>query len=167
MKLNRKETLKMINLSRALKEKKRLIGRINDAQAEIRKYNIFEKENVEAGNKTDKVDISDVYKALKEDTKKLYTLKAKISKANAESGINLLVYEMEENKNFLNFLGRVPEDVESYRVDLGEKKVLIEREAQLDRNFLKAERESIKARIEELQDMIDERNAIVKVDYEI
>lgn len=157
----------MINLSRALKEKKRLIGRINDAQAEIRKYNIFEKENVEAGNKTDKVDISDVYKALKEDTKKLYTLKAKISKANAESGINLLVYEMEENKNFLNFLGRVPEDVESYRVDLGEKKVLIEREAQLDRNFLKAERESIKARIEELQDMIDERNAIVKVDYEI
>lgn len=157
----------MINLSRALKEKKRLIGRINDAQSEIRKYNIFEKENVEAGNKTNKVDISDVYKSLKEDTKKLYTLKAKISKANAESGINLLVYEMEENKNFLNFLGRVPDEAESYRVDLGEKKVLIERETQLDRNFLKSERDSIKSRIEELQDLIDEKNATVKVDYEI
>lgn len=157
----------MINLSRALKEKRRLIGRINEYENEVRIHNVYEKANKEVNTKENKVDILGVYEDLKMSINKLFELKSKISKANAESGINELVYEMEEMKNFLNFLSRVPDTEDSHWVNIGDdKRVLFEKGAQLNREFLKEEKNNIKKRIEELQDLIDEKNAMIKIDYE-
>ena len=80
-----------INLARALKEKKRIIGRINEITP-LFQQNVFEVDNAPAFTLKEKFNI------LQELKNHLITLKELIVKANAESGITKRIYEMEEKK---------------------------------------------------------------------
>ena len=156
-----------ITLSRALKERKRIIGRINNYTSEIIRNNIYEEENKDIGHKSNKIDIIDIYKKREFEIEKLLELKIKIGKANAVSGILDLVCEMEELKDLIHFYDKLPYEANSYVETIGDKSVYIERKAQINREDIINKKLEIQSRIERLQDEIDEKNATVKIDFDI
>ena len=97
--------MRTINLARALKEKKRIIARINEIVEWMRTENVHFKDEIP------NVDLREKYEELREYKHQLIELKEKIAKANAQSGIALEVYNMEELKAELAVWNRMNTDV--------------------------------------------------------
>ena len=96
-----------INLSRALKEKNRLIKKIKDLQSFIQMNNVYsENEN--------KIDVISSAEELEKNINKLIDLKSAIAKANSNSGITNLVYKMEELKSLASFYKRFSTKTNGY-----------------------------------------------------
>ena len=139
-----------INLSRALKEKNRLIKKIRDAQNFIQMNNVFcENEN--------KIDVICSAEELEKNINKLVDLKSAIAKANSESGISNLVYKMEELKSLASFYKRFSAKTNGYSYDdEGER---VRQIAQIDyENSVKTVC-YLEEQIESIQDEIDDLNA--------
>jgi len=147
--------MRKINLARALKEKKRIIARVN----EIVEW--MKSENVHFKDETSNVDLYEKYANLWELKGQLVELKEKIAKANAESGVTRLVYEMEEFKAELAMWNRVNTDTTPDRVWSYEDNTvnLRERVAFFDFKEVEAKKNCLRERIENSQDRIDDLNA--------
>lgn len=147
--------MRKINLARALKEKKRIIARVN----EIVEW--MKSENVHFKDETSNVDLKEKYNDLCELKSQLIELKAKIAKANAESGVARLVYEMEECKSELSMWNRVDTDTNPRReLNYGDNTANFrERVAFFDFKEVEAKKNCLRERIENLQDRIDGLNA--------
>ena len=89
-----------INLSRALKEKNRLLKKIKQQQQFISDNNNY---SIVEDKEIDKIDISGTIVDLEKNIQNLISLKYEISKANEKSGISKLVIEMSELKGLASF----------------------------------------------------------------
>lgn len=157
-----------MTLAHALKLKKRLVGKIADLENKIRSGNVFYKENEKYNAVIEpKVDIMSDWKeylSLKESIAKLKTL---IARTNAEAGISSLVYEMEEKKSFVCFLKRINVNVRAEREPDGNGGIIfLEKETQISKEEIDSLVERTKLEIENLQDIIDERNGTITIDFE-
>lgn len=147
--------MRKINLARALKEKKRIIARIN----EIVEW--MKSENVRFKDETPNVNLKEKYNDLCELKGQLVELKEKIAKANAESGVTRLVYEMEEFKAELAMWNRVNTDTTPVRERSCEDNTvtLRERTAFFDFKEVEEKKNCLRKKIENSQDRIDDLNA--------
>lgn len=147
--------MRTINLARALKEKKRIIARINEIVEWMRTENVHFKDEIP------NVDLREKYEELREYKHQLIELKEKIAKANAQSGIALDVYNMEELKAELAVWNRMNTDVTPDRERDYETKEVIIREKVAFYSFQEVEdkKKELRELIEAVQDRIDELNA--------
>lgn len=143
-----------INLSRALKEKNRLLKKIKQQQQFISDNNDY---SIVEDKEIDKIDISGTIVDLENNIQNLIFLKSEISKANENSGISKLVIEMSEMKSLVsfykNFSRKSPSN--SYRYD----DESIVKKCQFDYESSLKSVECLEKRIEDIQDKIDELNA--------
>ena len=139
-----------INLSRALKEKNRLIKKIKDLQSFIQMNNVYsENEN--------KIDVICSAEELEKNINKLIDLKSAIAKANSNPGITNLVYKMEELKSLVSFYKKFSTKSSGYSYD--EEGERVKQIAQIDyENSIKTV-SHIEQQIEDIQDQIDDLNA--------
>ena len=147
--------MRTINLARALKEKKRIITRINEIVEWMKTENVHFKDEIP------NVDLREKYEKLREYKHQLIELKEKIAKANAQSGIALEVYNMEELKAELAVWNRMNTDVTPDRERDYETKEVIIREKVAFYSFQEVEdkKKELRELIEAVQDRIDELNA--------
>jgi hypothetical protein len=143
-----------INLSRALKEKNRLLKKIKQQQQFISDNNDY---SIVGDKETNKIDISETLVDLEKNIQNLISLKCKISKANEKSGISKLVIEMSELRGlasfYKNFSRKAPSN--PYRYD---NEGIVEK-CQFDYECSLKSVECVEKRIENIQDKIDELNA--------
>lgn len=156
-----------MTLAKALKEKKRLAGRISELEQKIQANNVFSKENENCPVKFEKIDIVEDYNKYVDYHDRMAKMKSIIAQANAENGISLLVYEMEELKSHLSFLKRLNVNVKPEKEFIGDKMVFFEKEAQISYEDVTATKENIQKKIEYLQDRIDDLNATVTVEFDV
>lgn len=154
--------MRKINLARALKEKKRIIARINEIVEWMRT------ENVHFKDETPNVDLREKYEKLREYKHQLIERKEKIAKANAQSGIALEVYNMEELKAELAIWNRMNTDVTPDRERDYETKEVIIREKVAFYSFQEVEdkKRELRELIEAAQDRIDELNATTFIELD-
>ena len=107
------------------------------------------------------MDLREKYEELREYKHQLIELKEKIAKANAQSGIALDVYNMEELKAELAVWNRMNTDVTPDRERDYETKEVIIREKVAFYSFQEVEdkKKELRELIEAVQDRIDELNA--------
>ena len=158
-----------VTLARALKEKKRIAGRINTLEQFIRNNNIYEVENKDLPSykvekKRDVLEKMDTLATLR---KRMVEVKEAIAKANAETGVSGLVYEMEECKSAISFYRQIDTTVRPRQFDVNESVVFVERVGQVTAEYVDAKVEELNKRIEQLQDKVDEINATAFVDITI
>lgn len=147
-----------MKLSRALKEKNRLIGEIGQL------YSILVRENSRRVDSTSKVDVNSVYTRWESKIEELVKLKAAIAVANAPNFIN--VSRMEELKSKIKQIdplntkdGKFKEIV-GYSSDVAEEVVYIAFITQEKKDELK---KKYQEEINNLQDIIDDFNASTDV----
>ena len=152
-----------VTLARALKEKKRIAGRINTLEQFIRNNNVYEVENKELPSyKAEKMrDVQEKLNELAALRKRMVETKEAIAKANAENGICGLVYEMEECKSEISFYRQIDTSVRPRSFENNGQTVFIERIAQIPQETVESKIEELTNAIEKLQDKIDEINATV------
>ena len=143
-----------INLSRALKEKNRLLKKIKQQQQFISDNNDY---SIVEDKEIDKIDISGTIVDLENNIQNLILLKSEISKANENSGISKLVIEMSEMKSLVSFYKSFSRKTPSnpYRYD----DESIVKKYQFDYESSLKSVEHLEKRIEDTQDKIDELNA--------
>lgn len=158
-----------VTLARALKEKKRIAGKINTLEQFVRDNNIYEVENNELPSyKVEKKrDVLEKMDALTAARKRMVEVKEAIAKANAENGICGLVYEMEECKSEISFLNRMDTTARPHQFDVNGFAVFVGRIAQISQEDVDNKVEALTKRVEQLQDKIDEINATSFVDISI
>lgn len=154
--------MRKINLARALKEKKRIIARINEIVEWMRTENVHFKDEIPNLNLREK------YEELREYKRQLIELKEKIAKANAQSGIALEVYNMEELKAELAVWNRMNTDVTPDRERDYETKEVIIREKVAFYSFQEVEdkKRELRELIEATQDRIDDLNATTFIELD-
>lgn len=143
-----------MKLSKALKEKNKLIKRISKNQKLV-----VDRNSVIKGN-TRVIEPRKVLEEVKADTEKLVRLKAAIAKANEP--VNQIILSIVEKKGMIGFLkkintndGQVQErygrDITSYEADIKENEIF-------------AEVEKLEAEIESLQEQVESFNHTTEVD---
>ena len=154
--------MRKINLARALKEKKRIIARINEIVVWMGSGNVHYKDEIP------NVDLREKYEELREYKRQLIELKEKIAKANVQSGIALEVYNMEELKAELAIWNRMNTDVTPDRERDYETKEVIIREKVAFYSFQEVEdkKRELRELIETAQDRIDELNATTFIELD-
>ena len=151
--------MRTITLAYALKEKKRIAGKM----AELR--NIIRCENVKYEDEKQRYDLTEINKELSEHQKHLIELKSKIAAANAMNSISEHIYEMEELKSELSMWKnlRIDDDPEYHYSAVSREQLVRNKVCQFDHTFVSQIREELQLKIEELQDRIDELNATVHI----
>lgn len=154
--------MRTINLARALKEKKRIITRINEIVEWMKTENVHFKDEIPD------VDLREKYEKLREYKRQLIELKEKIAQANAQSGIALNVYNMEELKAELAVWNRMNTNVTPDRERDYETKEVIIREKVAFYSFLEVEdkKRELRELIEATQDRIDDLNATTFIELD-
>lgn len=146
---------KSINLAKALKLKGRLAGKIAALEQTIRTYN-----SVEDGAERFKTD--EALKLHKELKGQLIDLKSRISMANAP--IQRIIYELAELKADVTFFAQIPTKQGTYTQPYDDKKTTFV--AVVPKQDLDSRTATLQARIDELQDMLDDHNGrtVIEVD---
>lgn len=147
-----------VTLAKALKLKNRQIQKVKETQARIESSNSFL-----AGSEPD-FDAKALYDDLKKETERLWRLKLSINAANVP--IHAAIYELAETKGLIAFLkgldtkrglsavaGYMPIAPHEYR-------------AQISAGEVGSEIETLEARIDSLQDLLDIHNATATVEVE-
>lgn len=158
-----------VTLAKAMKEKNRVLGKIQELENKIRNFNLFENPDEETGKilkmENTKVDILSIYIERGKLVDVLTSLKTVISKANSEKGITELIYKKEELKSFLCFLRTIPVNVRTKSYPLGEEKIAyVKTEAQISQQDVEISVKNIQKEIENIQDKIDDFNASTYVE---
>lgn len=155
-----------VTLARALKEKKRVAGRINTLEQFVKSNNIYEEENKELPSyKVEKKrDVLEKLEELSRLRKRIIDIKEAIARANVENGICGLVYNMEERKSEISFYKEINANTRPYSFESNGVAIFIERVAQVTKESIDSKVEELTKEIEELQDRIDEINASSLVD---
>lgn len=155
-----------VTLARALKEKKRVAGRINTLEQFVKSNNIYEEENKELPSyKVEKKrDVLEKLEELSRLRKRIIDIKEAIAKANVENGICGLVYNMEERKSEISFYKEINANTRPCSFESNGVAIFIERVAQVTKESIDSKVEELTKEIEELQDKIDEINASSLVD---
>lgn len=146
-----------ITLIRAFKERSRIIRQIDLISRRIREENSI----IEGGRRS--IDVRQSYAEYTRLHTKLITLKKAISCAN--SGVIGKLVELAEIKSFCRQLKliRVQDGKQEPRYDESEIKVM---NAELKKAEIAAEAEALQARMDALQDEIDEFNARTLIEFE-
>lgn len=142
-----------VTLAKALKVKNQLTGRIAREQAQVRGYNRVIVEN------KDRHDVKGKYDNLLKYSADLIELKSAITRANQP--IQEYILELAEQKSLLSILQSIPTD-EGLEVTYEGNK--IDYFAHLKREFVESEQERVKARIVQLQDLLDKHNAQTEIE---
>lgn len=161
---------KTVSLARALKEKNRLIKKINDFESQIISNNLYqdmdEETSKKLNRKTKKIDVISIFEKRIEAINVLAELKAIIAEANSKNGITKFIYKKEENKSAITFLTHIPSPISSSeKYEIGEEKVVyVATRAQINDETIEKMKNKFSEEIYELQDKIDELNATIKVE---
>ena len=146
-----------ISLARAFKERARLNQKILETLNHIKEENSI----IEGGVRS--FDIRKKYQELHALTDKLITLKQAISRANA--GIDDKLAELAEVKNLLARIKEIPtgegKQVREYSSDA------VVYTAEIKKGEITEEMETLRQRINSLQDEIDEFNARTRIEFEL
>lgn len=152
----------MITLNKALKIKNRLIGEMTRLQILVRNRNC-----VRLDQKDDSINIADIWEQLQNVTNRLVELKSKIAVATSQIAPYLI--DLAETKSYITFITSLPikngneETVIGYGVNSSVKNV--EWESFINeyqrQDIIKKNQEHI----DNLQDKIDEFNAVTKIDF--
>ena len=147
---------RQITLAKALKLKSRLVGKISAVEMTIRTYN-----SVEDG--AEKFDTANAFSLHQELKGYLIDLKDKINAANRP--IQRLIYELSELKADLSFLTSVPtrQGIFSQGYGSDEKVTYV---AKVSKQELDERSATLQARIDELQDSLDEHNGRTTIEVE-
>ena len=143
-----------MSLARALKERSRLAGKLK------RDFDILNKENSVIAGSERSFDLKAVFAECRELHERLVALKRAIAAANAPIAGKLA--EMDEVKSMISYLREVDTTVGYKQRGYGEEKVCME--VVLGAAELSAEAERLQTRAEELQDELDEFNALTEVE---
>ena len=166
---------KNISHARALKEKNRLIKKINESkkfiETNINYYKVDEQTNAIINISSKFVDIKPVVEKLNEQIEVLEEIKTKIAVANANNGISALIYKKEEKASYsayLNILNVVKDNKVPSKYDIGENKVVyVPMVSQISEEEIAQMRKKLEDEISDLQDEIDELNAKTMIEVSI
>ena len=158
-----------VTLARAMKEKNRVIGKINELNNKIYAFNVFQNPDEEVQKilkmEDEKTDITNEFLERGRMIDILSEIKSIITKANVENGITNMIYKKEELKTYLSFLKSIPTNTRVQSFSLGEDKIAyVKTEAQISKRDVESSYKHIQKEIEFLQDKIDELNATVYVE---
>lgn len=146
---------KHVSIARALKEKSRLVGRINILT------DIINHQNSLAEGSTRSIDLQDAYRQVKELSEGLIKIKAAIARGN-QSAVDKIV-ELGEIKSLIGFLNRL-DTSETLCDDYSRH---IKKEAAIRKSDVLAEIDAYQRRANALQDELDDFNASHFVDIDI
>lgn len=146
-----------MKLSKALKLKNKLAGDVAQGQKLITEANVAE------GGNARPHDVRQLYKELEENQRRLVHVKAAIASAN--EGIWARIFEMAELKARIAFLRALPTKHGKHLVEgrYGSESVEREYHSELSAAWVEAEVKGLQARIERMQDEVDEHNAVKEV----
>jgi len=151
-----------MNISKALKEKNRITGRISKLQGQVSKYNRYKKDSVREFSS------KEILKSLQEEWAFLIDIKSKIAKANV--GIADKLIQLTEAKaelsfwNTLNNIGPSEEVVaETKYVNGSYASVDITMICDVTSKDVQTNIDRVQKLIEDLQDEIDDYNAKTKI----
>ena len=151
-----------MNISKALKEKNRIAGRIAKLQAQVAKYNRYKKDSVREFSSRE------LLKSLQEEWAYLIDIKSKIAKANA--GISDKLVQLTEAKAELSFWNGISNTGPSEEI-VSESKYLNGTYVNVDVTMIcdvsskdvQTNINRVQKLIEDLQDEIDDYNASTKI----
>lgn len=147
-----------MSLAQALKEKNRIVGEIAILWSTVQKEN-----SVLEGHKRT-IDVEEAMQTIDHYTAKLIELKTKIGQANGGNLKN--IYALAETKSKLSKLNELNGNEDSdYRYRNGTE-YEVERTAVYNETALIAMRRKLQLMCNELQDKIDEYNAINKISFD-
>ena len=145
-----------VTLSRALKEKNRIAGRLHKAQE------LVKKENRKPAGSPRTVDVAATLAEVERLSARLAAAKAAIAKAN--DGIVATIVELEETKSLLAFFGSVNTDDE-VEVERDYRGTVERRwDVAVGQSEMLAKTDALQARADALQDKLDEYNATTRVE---
>ena len=153
-----------MNISKALKEKNRAVGRINEFQSKIRSNNKF------VEGKTPDFNSQDLLLKLQEEWAYLIELKTKIALANV--GIADKLIKLAEAKSELTFWGDFATRYAGPATDIGEKNVRLGTEwtvqpevthSTIPTKEIEEQKVRVQKLIEDIQDEIDNYNATTQI----
>lgn len=144
-----------VTLAKALKVKNRLVGKITAVKQAIVNYNSVE----QTAEKFDTAQALELYKQL---TAHLINLKDTISRAN--SSIQKLIYELAEVKGSAVFYATIPTRHGTFTQPYTDEKAVYV--AKLRKPDMDTQITVLQARIDEIQDMLDEFNGKTTVTLE-
>lgn len=148
-----------MKLSKALKEKNRLVGEIN------RIKQLISRENSRDVKSSSKVDVDKLWLDLNLTTNKLVTIKAAIFKANV--GIYANIVSMGELKDRIYWMASVNTNNEKSERPYGEHILTTEYKACKTQEDIDNMTKAMQDEIARLQDEIDEYNATTMIEVEI
>lgn len=146
-----------ISIARALKERSRLAGKINEV------YTAMSEENSMLEGAFRSVDIHAKFEEYKNLTRKIIILKGGISQAN--SGIAVELAELAETKSMINQLKELPTAEGKKRNFSDDSEYMMT--AIIGKGVLAVELDALRNRANELQDRIDEFNASTFFEVEL
>lgn len=151
---------KKVSIARALKEKNRVAGQL----IAIRK--IISNENSLGQNTSRSADIGAMYEEEKKVDSKLVSIKTAIAIANVKI-VNKII-ELDEIKSRIAWVCKINADegIKYENATYHSSGYEVKYDAVLSKAFLREEEELLKKRADELQDEIDEYNAITYVEIE-
>lgn len=146
---------KHVSIARALKEKSRLVGRINILT------DVINHQNSLAEGSTRSIDLQDAYRQVKELNESLIKIKEAIARGNQDA-IGKIV-ELGEIKSLIGFLNRL-DTSETFCDDYSRR---IKKEAAIRKSDVLVEIDAYQRRANALQDELDDFNASHFVDIDI
>ena len=149
-----------ISLARALKEKKRLASRIHEIVND-------RTENVYREGEKPLVNLHNLIDCLRDLKRRLILIKSLIAKKNSEVGIYDLIYEAEELKEELRLFEQMDVDTTPYkeRNPVTGEVTSINRIAFFSYEEIESRKLSIKKKLNNIQDKIDELNGSTFFEY--
>jgi len=151
-----------MNISKALKEKNRIAGRISKLQTQVSKYNRYKKDSAKEFSS------KELLESLQTEWAYLIDIKSKIAKANA--GISDKLVQLTEAKAELSFWNGISntgpsEEVVSESKYVGGQYIYVDTVMICDitNKSVQTNINRIQKLIEDLQDEIDEYNATTKI----
>ena len=141
-------------LARALKERSRLAGRLKH------NFQLLNRENSRISGSPRSFDVRAIYAENRELMEKLIDVKQRIAAANAPIAGKLV--EMDELKSMIAYLKGLDTTAEIKKTGYNGESVLYE--AVISAAEVNAAVEELQKRVEDLQDELDEFNAVTRID---
>ena len=146
---------KHVSIARALKEKSRLVGRINILT------DVINHQNSLAEGSTRSIDLQDAYRQVKELSESLIKIKAAIARGNQDAIDK--IGELSEIKSLIGFLNRL----DTSEIFCDDYSRHIKKEAAIRKSDVLVEIDAYQRRANALQDELDDFNASHFVDIDI
>lgn len=151
----------MINLQKALKEKKKMVGEIVQLKNLIHQKNSY----IKGDGVSEKFPVVDLYDTLIGKVETLINLKHVINEANRD--IQSVMYQQGELKSLISFWSQLPVGEGTMSAGYGANSGMVTYVAQFDEIYKINRIGAIQGKIDALQDIIDTHNQTTMINIDI